>query len=54
MKMPHEYRRTVEGRCKHCGAPITGLVTKKWCSNACKQQAKYARKIKLLRSKKHA
>ena len=43
MKMPHEYRRTVEGHCHQCGVPITGLITKRWCSESCKQKAKYRR-----------
>ncbi len=43
----HEFRKIVPGVCR-CGAPFTGLKTKKHCSERCKQAAKYSR-IKALR-----
>jgi predicted nucleic acid-binding Zn ribbon protein len=37
--------RAVERKaCAECGEPIVGLKTKKFCSEACKQRAKYRRK----------
>lgn len=39
----HQHRKIVEGTCRQCGVPFTGLKTKKFCSNACRQKAKYQR-----------
>lgn len=37
-------RKRVDKSCEYCGGPITGLKTKKYCGEPCKQKAKYARK----------
>jgi len=36
----HQHRKIVAGNCAYCGEPFTGLKTKKFCSNACKQKNK--------------
>ena len=36
-------RKTYDHSCKICGDPFTGLERALYCSNSCKQRAKYAR-----------
>jgi predicted nucleic acid-binding Zn ribbon protein len=39
-------RRRVSNTCLVCGTSFTGLKTKKYCGNPCRQKAKYQRKKK--------
>lgn len=39
----HQFRRQVDGKCAQCGKPFTGIKTKRYCDNACRQAAKYRR-----------
>lgn len=36
-------RKTFKGSCVVCGSKFTGYASKKYCSNACQQRAKYRR-----------
>lgn len=37
-------RKIHEHKCTQCGEPFEGIRQAKYCSEACKQRAKYARK----------
>lgn len=37
-------RRQVTHLCQQCQEPFTGIMQAKYCSNACRQRAKYARR----------
>lgn len=37
-------RRNETKRCAHCGASFTAIRTARYCSERCKQAAKYRRK----------
>ena len=39
-----EQRLRLTSRCVLCHREMVGLKTKRYCSNACQQRAKYARK----------
>ena len=41
---PHEYRQIVEGVCKVCGTPFTGMKHKRYCGNTCRKRAERERK----------
>jgi hypothetical protein len=38
-------RRTSWHQCQSCGKRFSGISTAKFCSNACRQKAKYLRRV---------
>lgn len=41
-------RRVVDHVCPTCDKEFEGIVTAKYCSNACRQRAKYRRKVEAI------